>query len=69
MKKISTIFDNEEKSNFESTIEIILENGTVIRGTILVRELNESFAKEVTAQSVKNAKIKAVKLLKVAKKK
>jgi hypothetical protein len=68
MKKLSAIFDNEEKSNYESTIEIILENGTVIRGSFVVRELNESFAKEVTADSVKNATIKEVKIINVEKK-
>jgi hypothetical protein len=68
MKKLSTIFDNEEKSNFESTIEIILENGTVIEGVIKVRELNESFAKEVTTQSIQNAKIKEVKIKGIEKK-
>jgi hypothetical protein len=68
MKKISAIFDNEEKSNYESTIEIILENGTVIRGSFVVRELNESFAKEVTADSIKNATIKDVKIINIKKK-
>jgi hypothetical protein len=68
MKKLSTIFDNEEKSNFESTIEIILENGTVIEGKIKVRDLNESFAKEATAASIRNAKIKEVKFKGIEKK-
>jgi hypothetical protein len=57
MKKMTNLLKNDSNTNYSAKIDIILDNGTVLESTVKVSEFNESFAKEVTTNNLKNASI------------
>ena len=57
MKKMTNLIKNDSNTDFGVKIDITLDNGTVLESTVKVSEFNESFAKEVTTNNLKDAKI------------